>query len=275
MSFLQAAQRPEVHSSVPVIDVLGVRVSAINLKTAVDLSEYAIRAGRRNYICVTGVHGVMEAHRDPQFCRILNNAILNVPDGMPLSWIGWLEGMKSMNRVYGPEFMLAVCQRSVEQGFKHFLLGGKPGVAQMLKSALEDQFPGLRVTGTFTPPFRPLDSEEEQDLLGVIRNAAPDVIWVGLSTPKQERFMARYSPVFDVPLMVGVGAAFDIHTGLTRDAPVWIKRAGMQWLHRISQEPRRLAPRYLENNPQFVWKMGLQLTKRALRRLYTEQNELG
>jgi N-acetylglucosaminyldiphosphoundecaprenol N-acetyl-beta-D-mannosaminyltransferase len=146
------------------------------------------------------------------------------------------------------------------------LLGGKPGVAQSLKRVLENRFPSIQVTGTFTPPFRPLTEREEEQLLTMIKRASPDVIWVGLSTPKQERFMARYASMFDVPLMVGVGAAFDVHTGQVRDAPAWVKRAGMQWLHRITQEPRRLAPRYLENNPQFAWKMSVQLTRRAARR---------
>jgi N-acetylglucosaminyldiphosphoundecaprenol N-acetyl-beta-D-mannosaminyltransferase len=242
-------------------DVLGVKVSAINMSRAVDTADRWIRSGQSGYVCVTGVHGVMEAQKDHEFRKILNRAMMNTPDGMPMSWVGRLQGFDDMDRVFGPDFMSAMCHLSLERGFRHFLYGGKPGVAEKLKQALEKKFPGLQVVGTYTPPFRDLNPAEEDALLAQVCNSRPHILWVGLSTPKQERFMAQHVDRLQVPLLVGVGAAFDYHTGLIRDSSVWIKRAGLQWLHRLAQDPRRLWGRYLRNNPAFVWNIALQLLK--------------
>ncbi len=252
------------------VDILGVKVSAVNLPSAVALADTAISGGKNGYICVTGVHGVMEAQKDLQFRKILNEALINTPDGMPMSWVGWASGFRAMDRVYGPDFMLAFCELSVGRGYRHFLLGGRSGVAPALQNALQSRFPGLNVVGTYTPPFRPLTSEEEDHLLALVRDTKPHIIWVGLSTPKQERFMATYATRFGVPLMVGVGAAFDIHTGQFQDAPSWVKRSGLQWLHRLVQEPRRLAPRYLHNNPRFAFLISYQLMRSGLKKLKTQ-----
>jgi N-acetylglucosaminyldiphosphoundecaprenol N-acetyl-beta-D-mannosaminyltransferase len=155
--------------------------------------------------------------------------------------------------------MLEFCRHSVSRGFRHFLYGGNDGVAERLALSLRRRVPGLQIVGTYTPPFRMLNSDEEGALFERIATCRPDVIWVGLSTPKQERFMAKYLGRLDTKLMVGVGAAFDIHTGRIKDAPTWIKRAGLQWLHRLFQEPRRLGRRYLVNNPIFLMRIALQL----------------
>ncbi len=242
-------------------NVLGVRVSATDLSTAVDMADRWIAAGNRGYICVTGVHGVMEAQKDAGLLHILNSACINVPDGMPMSWVGHLQGLSQMDRVFGPEFMAAMCQLSLQRDYRHFLYGGEPGVAEILRTTLEAKFPGLRVVGTYTPPFRALTEAEQDEVLTQVRASKPHILWVGLSTPKQERFMAQYIDRFEVPLLVGVGAAFDYHTGRIRDCPRWVKRAGLQWLHRLMQEPRRLWKRYLRNNPAFVWNIMLQLFK--------------
>jgi N-acetylglucosaminyldiphosphoundecaprenol N-acetyl-beta-D-mannosaminyltransferase len=242
-------------------DVLGVKVSAIDLPMAVDMADQSIAAKNRGYVCVTGVHGVMEAQRDAEFLRILNHAFLNLPDGMPMTWVGHLQGLSQMDRVYGPGFMAAMCQLSVQRGYRNFFYGGEPGIADRLKEALQRRFPGLQVVGTYTPPFRILNAAEEDDLLTQVHSSKPDILWVGLSTPKQEKFMAKYIDRLEVPLLVGVGAAFDFHTGRIRDCPNWVKRAGMQWLHRLLQDPRRLWKRYLRNNPAFVWKIALQLLR--------------
>ncbi len=240
-------------------DVLGVQVSAIDLARAVDLAERWIAAGRAGYICMTGVHGVMEAKREPEFRGILNGAALNAPDGMPMTWVGRMQGLREMDRVFGPEFMAAMCRRSVEQGYRNFLYGGKPGVAELLRANFERRFPGLQVVGTYTPPFRALTETEEEEICARVRAARPHIVWVGLSTPKQERFMARYAQRLGAPLLAGVGAAFDYHAGLIRDCPQWVKRAGLQWAHRLMQDPRRLWRRYLRNNPVFLWHIALQL----------------
>ncbi len=241
-------------------DVLGVKVSAINLKLAVEMADEWVAAGRPGYICVTGVHGVMEAQSDSRFLRVLNRAFINAPDGMPMSWIGRYQGFREMDRVYGPDFMTAMCRRSVERGYRSFLYGGKPGVAELLSETLQKKFPGLQVVGTYTPPFGSLTPKEEEEILVQVRESNPDILWVGLSTPKQERFMAQYIERLQVPLLVGVGAAFDYHTGRIRDCPEWIKRAGLQWLHRLMQDPRRLWKRYLRNNPAFLWHIAWQIS---------------
>lgn len=267
MNYPWALESSEEIENCPHVDILGVKVSAVNLPEAVTLAEQAIRSGKSGYVCVTGVHGVMEAQKDPLFRKILNGAVINTPDGMPMSWVGWLSGFRAMNRVYGPDFMLAMCDLSLRSGYRHFLFGGKPGVAPALESALQARFPGLNIVGTYTPPFRALTCEEEDDLFDLVRSSQPDIIWVGLSTPKQEKFMAAYAARLQVPLMVGVGAAFDIHTGQARDASDWVKRSGLQWLHRLVQEPRRLAPRYFKNNPQFLFMIGRQLARNGIEKL--------
>ena len=242
-------------------NVLGVNVSAIDLDRAVHIADRWIASDQQGYICVTGVHGVMEAQRDPKLLHILNHAFLNAPDGMPMSWVGRLQGFSKMDRVFGADLMAALCQLSVERNYRNFLYGGEPGVAELLKEKLETRFPGLQIVGTYTPPFRDLTSEEEKEIIGQVRTARPHILWVGLSTPKQERFMARYIDRLEVPLLVGVGAAFDYHTGRINDCSDWIKRAGMQWMHRLIQDPRRLWKRYLRNNPAFIWKIALQFLK--------------
>ncbi|MGA8528551.1 MAG: WecB/TagA/CpsF family glycosyltransferase [Acidobacteriaceae bacterium] len=243
--------------------VLGVGVSSLDLKRAVDLADRWLTSGAGyRYVCVSGVHGVMEAHRDPALRRILNGAFLNLPDGMPMSWVGRAQGYRNMDRVFGPDFMAEICRISVSRGYRHFLYGGAPGIAEQLRENLRKRFPGILVVGTFTPPFRNLTPAEETELLSRVHASQPHVVWVGLSTPKQERFMAQYVDALRVPLLVGVGAAFDYHTGRIRDCAPWIKRMGLQWLHRLAQDPRRLAGRYLCNNPAFLWHIAGQLAGR-------------
>lgn len=243
----------------PHANLLGVQVSAVNLEQATELACRWIECGSFGYACMTGVHGVMEAQRDDSLREILNGAVLNAPDGTPLSWVGQMQGFARMNYVTGPQFMARMCGIAAERGYRIFLYGGNPGVAELLRERLKAKFPGLHIAGIWTPPFRPLSSEEEEYLLSVVRQARPHIMWVGLSTPKQERFMVQYVQRLQVPLIVGVGAAFDYHTGRLRDCPGWVKRTGLQWVHRMMQEPRRLAPRYLRNNPAFLWHIALQL----------------
>ena len=241
-------------------NVLGVGVHAIDVSRALEFIENAIAESRKGYVCVTGVHGVMEAQRDSEFRNILNNAMLVTPDGMPTVWVGRLQGHSHMRRVFGPDLMLEVFKVSAAKGYRHFLYGGAEGVAEQLQSNLTEQFPGVQVVGTYTPPFRPLLWNEQAELEQIVRETSPDIIWVGLSTPKQERFMAQNIDRLSCRLMIGVGAAFDIHTGRVNDAPQWIKQAGLQWLHRLFQEPSRLWKRYLINNSLFSFKIAFQIT---------------
>jgi N-acetylglucosaminyldiphosphoundecaprenol N-acetyl-beta-D-mannosaminyltransferase len=251
-------QSPQLQG-LPRANVLGVGVHAINIPGVLTVFQRAIEERIRGYVCVTGVHGIMEAQKNPAFRCILNRSLLTTPDGMPTVWVGKWQGYSEMQRVFGPQMMLEVCAMSVDKGYTHFLYGGTDGVAEQLKAAFLRKFPGLRIVGTYTPPFRPLNEAEKEDLRTRVSTLKPDIFWVGLSTPKQERFMAEYLPRLDTLVMVGVGAAFDVHTGRIQDAPQWMKAAGLQWLHRLAQEPRRLWKRYLYNNPRFVLKMTSQL----------------
>jgi N-acetylglucosaminyldiphosphoundecaprenol N-acetyl-beta-D-mannosaminyltransferase len=246
---------------VPRFNVLGVAVSGMDLGVATGVMLDAIRDRQKGYICVTGVHGITEAQDDPGFRRILNESFLTTTDGMPLVWLGRLYLGNQVGRVYGPDLMLSVFEATQTKPCRHFFYGGAPGVAEQLKSSLEERFPGVTVCGTYTPPFRPLEPVEEEELIEIVRIHRPDIIWVGLSTPKQERFMAAYLPKFHTSLMVGVGAAFDFHSGRVRQAPRWIQRSGFEWLYRMLVDPKRLARRYLVNNPLFLGRIALQLLR--------------
>src|SRR5580765_976445 len=177
-------------NEIPRVNVLGIGISALNLDTATEALSFAARNKYKGYVCVTGVHGVSEAQGDPDFRSVLNSALLNTPDGMPMVWMGRLQGFRHIDRVYGPDLMLRLCDVSLKQGFTHFFYGGGPGVADLLKTRLQEKFPGLKVVGTYTPPFRPLSAKETAELERLLTESKPDCFWVGLSTTKQERFMA-------------------------------------------------------------------------------------
>jgi N-acetylglucosaminyldiphosphoundecaprenol N-acetyl-beta-D-mannosaminyltransferase len=233
--------------------VLGVRIEAIDLPNVVATMEQWIAENARcHVIAVTGMHGVMEAQHDPGFKTILNAADLVVPDGMPLVWLSRIHGHGLRRRVYGPELMLAFCEQSAANGRRHFFYGGKPGVAEKLARMLAKRFPGICVTGTYSPPFRPLTTEEDEEGVALINGAAADVVWVGLSTPKQERWMSEHRNCLRAPVLVGVGAAFDINSGVVRQAPGWMRENGLEWLFRLLHEPRRLWRRYLVYGSEFV-----------------------
>lgn len=237
----------------PRYNVLGVGVSALTLAAARDLviSVRGQRVTPGHYICVTTVHGIGEARTDPTFRQILNASWLTTADGMPLVWLG----PPGVERVYGPDLLLAVCDAGRQVGLTHYFYGGNSGVAKELKSKLIARFPGLAVVGTFTPPFRPLDACETAALRADVARTRPDVLWVGLGTPKQERFMAEFAPTLDAGVLIGVGAAFDFHSGRVRQAPHWMQRNGLEWVFRLCTEPRRLGPRYLKTNPLFVLRL--------------------
>jgi len=243
----------------PRVNVLGVNISATNISNVLTTIECWIEHNERHYVCVTGVHGVMECQKDENLKQIHNDSGLIVPDGMPMVWAGRLQGFAQMARVYGPDLMLEMCKLSVKKGYTHFFYGGDKGVAEELRENIEKRFPGIRIVGTYSPPFRPLNDQEERELRKQIAWLKPDLFWIGLSTPKQERFMSDHIHKLDTKVMLGVGAAFDIHTGHIRDASDLVKKIGMQWLHRLCQEPTRLWRRYLYNNPVFVYKFIKQL----------------
>jgi len=240
-------------------NVLGVSLCAMNLEIATKAVLEALALRHKGYICLRDVHGVIRAQSDEAFRHILNSAFLNTTDGMPLVWLGRREIGGFVDRVYGPDLMLEVFKATENTEFRHFFYGGAPGVAEALKSRIESQFPKAKICGVYCPPFRPLNAEEEAEFIALIQEKKPDLIWVGLSTPKQERFMAEYLPKLDTTLMFGVGAAFDFHTGRVSQAPRWIQRGGFEWLYRALTEPRRLGRRYLVTVPVFLWLIAGQL----------------
>lgn len=244
----------------PRYNVQGVGISALTLGLACDLVLTARGRRRLGYVCLCTTHGIGEARRDPALRTAFNRSFLTTPDGMPLVWLGRGPGHGDVGRVYGPDLMLAVCDAGRGAGLTHYFFGGQPGVAEQLRDRLTARFPGLQVVGTFTPPFRELTAAEFAQLQADVTEKKPDLIWVGLSTPKQERFMASAWERLDAGLLIGVGAAFDFHTGRIRQAPGWIQRIGLEWLFRLVMEPRRLWRRYLVFNTLFVLRAIAQLT---------------
>lgn len=241
-------------------NVLGVGVSAVDLDMAVDTVVGWTFGGPPRYVCVTGVHGIMECQDDPTLRAIHANADMVTPDGMPLVWLGKLRGKRSIDRVYGPDLLLAVCDASRTHATRHFFYGGAPGIADRLADRLQQMYPGLLVAGTLCPPFRALTEAEDRAVIEAIDAARPDIVWVGLSTPKQERWMASHVGRLGAPVLIGVGAAFDFHAGVKRQAPRWIQRSGFEWLFRLATEPGRLWRRYARNNPRFLWMTLMQAT---------------
>jgi N-acetylglucosaminyldiphosphoundecaprenol N-acetyl-beta-D-mannosaminyltransferase len=238
--------------AIPRVDVLGVHVSAIDPPMAVAEIERWIADGEHHYVCVTGVHGVMESQRDSGLKEIHNRSGLTTPDGMPMVWAGRSAGASHMRRVYGPDLMLRVLERAADQGWSSFFYGGAEGTPERLAARLRERFPGLVVAGSYSPPFRPLTPDEDAAIVERINDSGAQLVWVGLSTPKQERWMADHVDRLRAAALLGVGAAFDMHAGNLRQAPAWMQRSGLEWLYRLYREPRRLWRRYLRNNPAFV-----------------------
>jgi exopolysaccharide biosynthesis WecB/TagA/CpsF family protein len=241
-------------------DVLGVDVSAVQIPDMIDEMKRWIRERKSCHaIAVTGMHGVMEAQHDRKFKDFLNAADAVVPDGMPLVWLGRLRGLGLKRRVYGPELMFTFCKQTAKEGYRHFFYGGAAGVAERLSRILQIEFPGLQVAGIYSPPFRQLTQAEDDAIVAKINDAATDVVWVGLGTPKQEIWMLEHRDKLRAPVVVSVGAAFDIHSGAKSQAPAWMREHGLEWLFRLAQEPTRLWRRYLVYGSEFVFRVCLEL----------------
>ncbi|VAX30892.1 N-acetylmannosaminyltransferase [hydrothermal vent metagenome] len=234
-------------------NVLGVGISSIDMGAALKVIDGWITRRESKYVTITGVHGVMESQGDEDIRKIHNQAGMVTPDGMPLVWLGRFNKHKNVNRVYGPDLMLEIFAQSAAKGYRHYLYGGNEGVPELLKSKLDEKFPGINIVGTYSPPFRALSEEEDKKIVQMLNVAKPDIIWVGLSTPKQEKWMAGHVDRLNVPALIGVGAAFDFHSGLIKQAPPWMQKSGLEWLFRLLTEPRRLWRRYFRNNPRFVF----------------------
>ncbi len=238
--------------------VTGIGISKTSYQEVVEICEQWTAERRANvghkarYICVTSVHGVVMAQDDPEVAKILNEADIATPDGMPLVWAIRSFGAREQQRVYGPTLMLEICRNAARAGQRIFLYGGREDTLPLLVERLLRRFPELLIAGSYSPPFRPLTSDEEERARDLIRRADPDIIFVGISTPKQERWMYAHRDCFAGATMIGVGAAFDFHAGRTRQAPAWMQRNGLEWLFRLAVEPARLWKRYLLVTPRFL-----------------------
>ncbi len=240
-------------------NILGVGVSAINMPQALQAIEGWMDARTPQYVCVTPAHAVMECHDHPEIKSIYNQSGLTTPDGMSIVWLLKLFGFPHVDRVYGPDLMLEVCRSSQDKGYKHYFYGGAPGVADQLAKKLLKRFPELKIVGLESPPFRELTDAENQEMIKRIQSAAPDIIWVGIGSPRQEKWMSRHLKDLGVPVLIGVGAAFDFLSGNKPQAPRWVQRSGMEWFYRLLSEPRRLWKRYMLNYPRFIVLVCMQL----------------
>jgi len=228
----------------PRVNILGVGINAVTLEGAITAIGDAVSSGSREYVCVVPAHSVMDCVRDPSLRPIFNGAAMCTPDGMAIVWLLQLHGYSRVGRVYGPDLMLAACERSIATGWRHFLVGGVEGVADGLALRLKKRYPGLQVVGALSPPFRELSSVEDDEMVAAINAVEPQIVWVGLGSPKQERWMAGHAGRICAPVMIGIGAAFDFLSCRKAQAPRWMQRSGLEWLFRWASEPRRLAPRY-------------------------------
>jgi N-acetylglucosaminyldiphosphoundecaprenol N-acetyl-beta-D-mannosaminyltransferase len=234
-------------------------IAAVQIPEVIaQMEEWIADRERNHYICVANVHVIMEGREDPSFREVLLSADLCVPDGMPLVWVGRHRGHVLPRRVWGPDLLIDFCRATKDAGYTHFFLGGRPGVAINLANELQRRFPGVGVAGICSPPYRDLAQQEDDEITEQINRAAPDVLWVGLGCPKQERWMCEHRDKLQVPVVIGVGQAFDIHSGEAPPAPVWMRENGLEWLFRLCREPRRLWRRYLIYNTKFIFALILE-----------------
>jgi N-acetylglucosaminyldiphosphoundecaprenol N-acetyl-beta-D-mannosaminyltransferase len=238
--------------SLELVDILGVPVHAGTFEAALSEVSRWVEHRTRSYAIFRDVHGLMEAQRQPNVFAAHRSAGLVACDGVPLVWASRRAGVSHAERVYGPDFMRAFCTRATERGWSSFLFGGKAGVAEALSRRLRDRLPGLQIAGTLSPPFRAPTPAEDAEMVDKINASGADIVWVGLSTPKQELWMAQHVGRLEAPALLGVGAAFDFLSGGVRQAPRWVQQAGLEWSFRIAMDPRRLFMRYMRNNPAFI-----------------------
>ena len=240
--------------------ILGIPIAMTDYAQTMDVMDGMIERRERGYVCAVAVHAVMVGQRDPEMRSALLGSTLTVPDGMPLVWAANRLGESLPNRVYGPELMRRYNDRCAERGHRVWLYGGRDqGSLAQLTLKLRQRHPGIEIVGGYSPPFRPLTRREEEAVVSQIDAARPDVVWVGIGVPKQEKWMARMRDRIEAPVLCGVGAAFDFHAGRISQAPTWMQERGLEWIYRIAQEPRRLLPRYLYYNPLFMLSLARQL----------------
>jgi N-acetylglucosaminyldiphosphoundecaprenol N-acetyl-beta-D-mannosaminyltransferase len=245
--------KPGALASIRKREVLGIPLAMTDYSGAIEAMDEMVERRDRGIVCAVAVHAVTVGYSDAAMRQALRQSTLVLPDGMPVVWAANLMGERLRDRVYGPELMKRYSQRCADRGHRVWLYGGRDEAAlRQLVDNLRRDHSGIDIVGGYSPPFRPLGPKEEEALVERINGARPDVLWVGIGVPKQELWMARMRHRLEVPVMCGVGAAFDFHGGRVSQAPPWMQQRGLEWIYRITQEPRRLLPRYLYYNPRFV-----------------------
>ncbi len=237
------------------VDILGVHVDAQRLDDAAGILARWASETERRYVCTCPVYTLMLCQENAALHRALDNADMVTADGVPVVWVQRLRGHRKAGRVYGPDLMLTVCEKTAGKGIRHFFWGGLPGVADRLAATFKARFPALEIAGSYSPEVSDVGSVPDAIAVEKLNNSQAHVIWVGLGSPKQDLWMALHRPVLTAPVLVGVGAAFDFLSGVKRQAPRWMQQNGLEWLFRLGNEPRRLWRRYLVYNPRFVWQV--------------------
>jgi N-acetylglucosaminyldiphosphoundecaprenol N-acetyl-beta-D-mannosaminyltransferase len=238
---------------IPKVHIVGIPIFAGRFKEAIDHVLHDLGEAKNNCISATGAHGIVHSTDDQHFKEILQGFYLNLPDGMPNVWIGKLKGKKRMERCYGPDFFAEIMKVTANKNVNHFFCGGKEGVAENLKNACFIKFHNHNIMGTYCPPFLNVDQYDYKEIGQIINKVNTDILWIGLSTPKQEFFAHYLSSHVNVKFIIAVGAAFDFHTDAVRQAPNWIQKAGLEWLFRLITEPKRLFARYIYIVPKYLY----------------------
>jgi len=234
-------------------NVLDVQVSAVNLERACSIVDESIQMDRKGYVCVAPVSTIVSCQESGEYKEIVNNAEMVAPDGMPLVWLAKMMGHKEVRRTYGPDLMLTLCDMGQEKGYRHFLYGGSQEASEKMVTTLKKKFPNINIVGRYSPPFRESTVEENEKVIDLINNTQTDILWVGLGAPKQDYWMKNNRDKLDASMMIGVGAAFDFLAGTKKQAPIWMRNAGLEWVFRLCSEPKRLWKRYLIGNTRFIY----------------------
>lgn len=239
-------------SEIPTCNIMGVNIAAINMNWLLDYLDKNLSNIKGDYICVSNVHTTVTSFEDPSYCAVQNGGLMAIPDGGPLSSVGRKRGYKKMRRTTGPSLMGEIFEISAKKGYRHYFYGSTDKTLDLLKTKLNDKYPGIQIAGMYSPPFRALTDEENESVISMINEAKPDFVWVGLGAPKQEKWMAEHQGIIN-GLMIGVGAGFDYYAENIKRAPGWMQKWNLEWLYRLMQDPKRLFKRYWCTNTKFIW----------------------
>ncbi len=237
---------------IPTCSILGVDIAAIDMEWLLEYLKSNISALSGDYMCVSNVHTTVTAYEDEEYCKVQNGGIMAIPDGGPLSSVGQRRGFKNMKRITGPSLMGEIFKISVLKGYRHYFYGSTDETLEKLYSVLIENYPGIQISGMYSPPFRPVTGEEDKVIVERINETNPDFVWVGLGAPKQEKWMAVHQGRIN-GLMIGVGAGFDYYAGNIERAPGWMQKNNLEWVYRLLQDPKRLFGRYWHTNTKFIW----------------------